>query len=145
MTKSTETCGKARNLLNRFASDDWGPVPSVVVARLIESSRRLDFESDSRVFNYLLNSYVKTKRINDAVDCFNSLIEKDIVPCLTVMNIFLSELVKNNMIREARDVYNKMASKGVKGDCATISVMIRASMREGKLEEAEGWFREAKK
>ncbi|KAB5553316.1 hypothetical protein DKX38_010627 [Salix brachista] len=144
LAKSTETCGKARDLLNRFASDDWGPVPSVVVARLIESSRRLDFESDSRVFNYLLNSYVKTKRINDAIDCFNSLIEKDIVPCLTVMNIFLSALVKNNMICQARDVYNKMVSKGVRGDCATISVMIRASMREGKLEEAEGWFREAK-
>ncbi|KAJ6290784.1 hypothetical protein OIU78_026515 [Salix suchowensis] len=34
-----------------------------------------------------------------------------------------------------------MVSKGVRGDCATIS---GASMREGKLEEAEGWFREAK-
>ena len=57
------------------------------------------------------------------------------------MNIFLSALVKNNMICQARDVYNKMVSKGVRGDCATIS---GASMREGKLEEAEGWFREAK-
>ena len=92
----------------------------------------------------MLNSYVKAKKLNDAIDCFNRMIEIDIVPWIRFLNVLLTALVRNNRICEVRKVYDKMVLKGVHVDCFTVHIMMRASLKEEKYEEAEKTFLEAK-
>ncbi|KAF2287207.1 hypothetical protein GH714_039343 [Hevea brasiliensis] len=144
LTRSSETSRRAQNLLNRFISGDSGPMPTVLVDHLIETAKRFDFESDSRVYNYLLNSYVRANKLNDAVDCFNRMIGGNIFPWVPFLNIFLSALVRNNMICETQKVYNEMVLKGLHGDLFTVHIMMRASLKENKHEEAKKFFSNAK-
>ncbi|EOY31434.1 Pentatricopeptide repeat superfamily protein, putative [Theobroma cacao] len=140
---SQQTNKQVKYLLNRFVAGDSGPTPIVFLDHLIDIAKRFDFELDSRVFNYLLNSYVRV-RIDDAVDCFNGMIEHDIVPMLPFMNILLTALVRGNLIDKARELYDKMVSIGVRGDRVTVLLMMRAFLKDGKPWEAEEFFKEAK-
>ncbi|XP_024195989.1 pentatricopeptide repeat-containing protein At2g39230, mitochondrial [Rosa chinensis] len=139
-----ETRGRAKTLLNRYVSGDSGPPPpAVLLDRLLDCAERFGFDFDSWVFSYLLNSYVRANRIGDAVDCFNRMVELEIYAGAGVeyMNIVLTALVRRNMFEEARDLYGKMVERGVGGDCATLNVMMRACLKEGKPEE---YFRKAR-
>ena len=69
---------------------------------LIDTRKRFDFELNSRAFNYLLNSYVRVNRIDDAVACFSGMIERDIVPWIPFMNILLTTLIRRNLMDKAR-------------------------------------------
>ncbi|KAK9273046.1 hypothetical protein L1049_017853 [Liquidambar formosana] len=145
LTGSSGTHRYARNLLNRYVRGDLGPMARVFVDHLIESSKRLDLEFDSQVFGYLLNSYVRAGQIEDAMACIDGMISNNVFPSVLYLNIVLAALVRENMIGRAQHLYNKMISRGFSGDCATIHVMIRGYLKEGKADEAEQCFREAKK
>lgn len=135
--RSPETHGHARKLLNRYVSGDSDPSPVVFVDHLINCAKRFDFELDHRVFNYLLNAYIRANRIENAIDCFNAMICQDVIPWVPYMNILLTALVRRNMIGELRDLYNKMVLRGIYGDHFTVHVMVRACLKEGRVEEAE--------
>ncbi|KAE8687134.1 tRNA (cytosine-5-)-methyltransferase-like [Hibiscus syriacus] len=142
---SSQTHKHAQYLLNNnFGSDHSGPAPFVFLDHLVDTSKRFDFELNSRAFNYLLNSYVRVNRFDDAVDCFNGMLERDIVPWIPYMNILLTALVRRSLMDKARELYGKMVSIGVRGDCFTVYAMMRAFLKEGKPWEGEEFFREAK-
>ncbi|KAI7989559.1 Pentatricopeptide repeat-containing protein [Camellia lanceoleosa] len=134
----------ARNMLNRYVLGDSSPSSCVLVDHLVDCLKRFEFDSDSRIFNYLLNSYVRAGRFNDSFDCLDRMIESNIEPWVMCINVFLTALVRKNMIAEARGLYNNVVSRGVNYDCCTIETMMRACLNDGKADEAERYFWEAK-
>ncbi|CAL5435280.1 unnamed protein product [Camellia sinensis] len=134
----------ARNMLNRYVLGDSSPSSCILVDHLVDCSKRFEFDSDSRIFNYLLNSYVRAGRFNDSFDCFDRMIESNIEPWVMCINVFLTALVRKNMIAEARGLYNNVVSRGVNYDCCTVETMMRACLNDGKADEAERYFWEAK-
>ncbi|KAE8654485.1 hypothetical protein F3Y22_tig00117048pilonHSYRG00393 [Hibiscus syriacus] len=141
----SQTHKHAQYLLNnKFGSYHSGPAPFVFLDHLVDTSKRFDFELNSQPFNYLLNGYVRVNSFDDAVDCFNGMLERDIVPWIPYTNILLTALVRRNLIDKARELYDKMVSIGVRGDCFTVYAMMRAFLKEGKPWEAVEFFREAK-
>ncbi|CAI9775574.1 unnamed protein product [Fraxinus pennsylvanica] len=136
--------GVVRNLLNNYASSNSVPSAVVLVDHFIDCAERFGFQLDARVFNYLLNGYVRARRFADAVDCFKAMVSCGIAPWALVMNNFLSTLVKRDMNDEAFDLFNDVILNKFSYDCATVNVMMGACLREGKVEEAEKLFMEAK-
>ncbi|XP_019102535.1 PREDICTED: pentatricopeptide repeat-containing protein At2g39230, mitochondrial-like [Camelina sativa] len=140
---SPHTHDRASNLLVMFVSSSNPTVtPSVMVNNLVDSSKRFGFEElSSRAFNYLLNAYVRIRRMDYAVDCFDLMVERNVVPFVPYVNNVLRSLVRSNLIGEAKEVYNKMVLIGVGGDNVTTQLLMRASLRERNPEEAVRIFR----
>ncbi|KAL0323928.1 UNVERIFIED_CONTAM: Pentatricopeptide repeat-containing protein, mitochondrial [Sesamum calycinum] len=97
-----------------------------------------------RVFDYLLNGYVRARRYKDAEDCFYSLVSRGITPHVRILNNFLSSLIRSNMIDEARGLFRDIVIKKQTYDCATVYMMMCTALREDKVEEAEKYFMDAK-
>ncbi|MED6195514.1 hypothetical protein PIB30_038550 [Stylosanthes scabra] len=144
LASSPDTYGVLRSLLNNYVFADSSPTVRVLVEELVECSRRYNFESDSRVFNYLLNAYVRANKVTDAVECLRLMLEHDLVPWVPFMNILLTALVRRNMIRDTYSLYDEMVQRKIYGDCFTLHVLMRACLKEGKIEEAEMYFSQAK-
>ncbi|KAK6158804.1 hypothetical protein DH2020_006118 [Rehmannia glutinosa] len=129
-----------RNLLNNYLSSDFAPSGAVLVDHLINCSDKFGFGLKPPVFSYSLNGYVKAQRYRDAEECFNALVSRGIKPCVLILNHFLNSLLKESMIDEARGLFRDIISKKLEYDCATIYMMMCASLREGKVKEAEKYF-----
>ncbi|KAJ0029797.1 hypothetical protein Pint_12691 [Pistacia integerrima] len=125
LMKSSTTHGQARNLLDQYVSGFSGPTSIALVDYLIECAKRFDFDLDSRVFNYLLDSYVKAGEKNDAFECCCRMMERNIIPRVELVNKVLTDLVKRNFIDEAKELYNKMVLRGVSGDRVKVSTFLR--------------------
>ncbi|KAF3670587.1 putative protein arginine N-methyltransferase PRMT10-like [Capsicum annuum] len=136
---------KAQRLLDYYASSDSGPSANVVFNGLVNCGKAFDFDLNPRVFNFLINSCVKAGRLNDAIDCFNGILEHGIMPWVPIMNKLLKILVRQDMIGVARDLYNDVVSRGIDFyDCGTVHILMSACVREGKMEEAVKLFEEGK-
>ncbi|KAK1382453.1 hypothetical protein POM88_020188 [Heracleum sosnowskyi] len=132
-----------RNMFNRIVSGFSGDVGSNVVDQLVDCAKRFDFELNYVVFDYLLNGFVRAGRFVDAIGCFRRIVECKISLPLSCINFLVSRLVKNNLIEEAEDLYKGLVVRGTY-DCATVDVIVRACMKEGKYDEVGKYFREAK-
>ena len=65
MGSSNNRCHwQALNLLRQSNSCYSGPTTVVLIDRLVQCAERFDFDLDSRVFSYLLDSYVNADKIN---------------------------------------------------------------------------------
>ncbi|KAK4388943.1 Pentatricopeptide repeat-containing protein, mitochondrial [Sesamum angolense] len=144
LVSSHDHHGAARNLLNNYLSGDSSPSGVVLVDRLINCSERFGFGLKPRVFDYLLNGYVRARRYKDAEDCFYSLVSRGITPHVRILNNFLSSLIRSNMIDEARGLFRDIVIKKQTYDCASVYMMMCAALREDKVEEAEKYFTDAK-
>nr|DAD37309.1 TPA_asm: hypothetical protein HUJ06_007950 [Nelumbo nucifera] len=125
----------ARDLLSQCISGNSSPSASVLVDRLIESSKIC--KSDIRVFSFLLNCYIRVGRIAEAAESFERMIKSDIVPEIKYRNILLTALVRENMIRKARDLYGEMQERGVDCDCFTRNAVKDGSLKQGMPGEAD--------
>jgi hypothetical protein len=61
--------GYVRHLLHTNVSGNVTPCAKVIVEQLLECSGMYGFESDSGIFNYLLNSFARFNKITDVVEC----------------------------------------------------------------------------
>ncbi|MCI01001.1 pentatricopeptide repeat-containing protein, partial [Trifolium medium] len=82
-------------------------------------------------------------KITDAVECFRTMLEHDVIPRIPIMNTLLTAMVSRNMISDARELYDEMVERGI-CDCYTFHVVMGACLNEGKFEEVEKFFEEAK-
>ncbi|CAF2111844.1 hypothetical protein Bca4012_095281 [Brassica carinata] len=145
LVSSPESHGRARDLLQRYVSSSSPmTMPKVLVTNLVESAKSFGFEVKALPFSYLLNAYTRERRTDYAVDCINLMIELGLPPYVRYVNNTLSALVRMNSINEAKELYGKMVATGlVAGDKATAHLLMRASLREEKPEEALEVFSEA--
>ncbi|KAF2591196.1 hypothetical protein F2Q70_00040891 [Brassica cretica] len=145
LVSSPESHGRARDLLQRYVSSSSPmTMPKVLVTNLVESAKSFGFEVKALPFSYLLNAYTRERRTDYAVDCINLMIELGLPPYVRYVNNTLSALVRRNSINEAKELYGKMVATGlVAGDKATAHLLMRASLREEKPEEALEVFSEA--
>ncbi|XXG45650.1 hypothetical protein AAC387_Pa02g0681 [Persea americana] len=132
----------AQKLLNRSFSGTSIPSAGIFIERLIESSKRCD--SHPCLFDYVINSYLRAGRIEEAVESFDRMIENNIFPGITSRNILLAALVRLNLTGKARELYQVMQYKGMDCDCFTLDVVMNACLKEGKPDEAEEYFRDMK-
>ncbi|XP_042035308.1 pentatricopeptide repeat-containing protein At2g39230, mitochondrial-like [Salvia splendens] len=134
----------ARSLINNYVCHDSSPSCVVAVDCLIDCAERYGFWLKPRLFDYFLNGYVRAQRYKDAEDCFYALISRRILPCHIILNNFLKCLIRANMIDNARCLFKDVVLKGISYDCDTVYMMMCASLRDGRVEEAEKYFLEAK-
>ncbi|GAU28044.1 hypothetical protein TSUD_265020 [Trifolium subterraneum] len=144
LSSTPKTHSYVGSLLNRYVSSHAIPRAKVIVEELLECSRRYGFESDSRVFNYFLNCFVRVNKITDAVECFRTMLEHDVIPWIPITNKLLTAMVRRNMISDARELYDQMVERGIYGDCYTLHVLMRVCLKEREFEKAEKLFEEAK-
>ncbi|XP_044471702.1 pentatricopeptide repeat-containing protein At4g32450, mitochondrial-like [Mangifera indica] len=130
LMKSTETHGHARNSLSQYVLGISSPTSISLVDCLIECAKRFDFDIDAKVFNYLLDSYVKADKTIDALECCSRMIECNIIPQVELVNKILTELVKTNFIDEAKELYNKMVLRGVSGQRVKVSTCLKEEKHE---------------
>ncbi|CAA7052023.1 unnamed protein product [Microthlaspi erraticum] len=142
LVTSRETYDHASNLLVEFVSINPTLIPTVMVNDLVESAQRFDFELNPRAFNYLLNAYIRNSRTDDAVDCFNLMLDRNVTPFVAYVNKVLSFLLRSDSVDEGKEVYDKMVViGGVGGDNVTTQLFMRACLRERKPEEAVKIFK----
>ena len=113
-----ETQKLAKSLLAQCVFGDSAPAPPIFVHHLVQCANKFDFLLDSRLFNYLLDSYVRANRIEDAVLCYNRMIkfESDIIPWVPYINILMAALLRRNMFGEIHELHNKMVYRGISGN-----------------------------
>ncbi|PHU20773.1 hypothetical protein BC332_11924 [Capsicum chinense] len=135
-----------RRHLCTCSTSDSGPSANVVFNGLVNCGKAIDFElKNPHVFNFLINSCVKAGRLNDAIDCFNGILERGIMPCVPIVNKLLKTLVRQDMIGVARDLYTDVVSRGIDSyDCGTVRILMSACVREGKMEESVKLFEEGR-
>lgn len=134
----------ARSLIYDYVCHDSAPSCVVAVDCLIDCAERYGFWLKPRLFDYFLNGYVRAQRYKDAEDCFYALVSRRILPCHIILNNFLKCLIRANMIDNARGLFKDVVSKGSSYDCDTVYMMMCASLRDGRVEEAEKYFLEAR-
>ncbi|PHT30464.1 hypothetical protein CQW23_29931 [Capsicum baccatum] len=132
-----------RRHLCTCSTSDSGPSANVIFNGLVNCGKAIDFElKNPHVFNFLINSCVKAGRLNDAIDCFNGILERGIMPCVPIVNKLLKTLVRQDMIGVARDLYTDVVSRGIDSyDCGTVRILMSAcNIRLGLelLEEMKG-------
>ncbi|KAK9088360.1 hypothetical protein Scep_027442 [Stephania cephalantha] len=130
----------AHFLLNRHVSGNSSPSASVLIDRLLDTSQKCS--SDSRVFNYVVHSFIEAGRIEDAAECFDRLIESGNIPGIRTRNALLTALVKANMMQKARVLFEEMVVRGFDCDCFTLDMIMHACFKEEKPEDAVKYFRE---
>lgn len=144
LASSPETHGDAKHLLNKYVFGDSAPAAKVLVELLVECAERYGFKlSDSRVFNYLLISYVRANKITEAVECFRAMLEDGVVPWVPFVNVLLTAMIRRNMVEDAHRLFDEMAERRIYGDCYTLQVLMRACLKGGKFVEAERYFGQA--
>nr|GMD39363.1 pentatricopeptide repeat-containing protein At3g54980, mitochondrial-like [Ipomoea batatas] len=78
LVSSSEHHHVARSLILKHVLGDSGP-PSALFDGLVDSAKRFSFELNPVVFNSLLDSLVKARRVRDAIDCFNAMMDHGIL------------------------------------------------------------------
>ncbi|KAL7175247.1 hypothetical protein ACSBR2_028952 [Camellia fascicularis] len=144
----------ARNMLNRYVLGDSRPSSCVLVDHLVDCSKRFEFDSDSWVFNYLLNSYVRAGRFKDAFDCFDRMIESNIEPWVMCINVFLTALASFIKLDAANysiairavcrkpnsnvvcELLNEMTKMGWVPSVGTFACIIGACVKQGNMVDA---------
>ncbi|KAE8690974.1 Detected protein of unknown function [Hibiscus syriacus] len=110
----------------------------ILVDHLVDTSKRLDFELNSRAFNYLLNSYVRVNRIDDVVDCFNGMLERDV----RRFDYGICDDACFFERREAEEFFREAKAQGIDLDAGVYSIAILAAFRKPDLNMAGELLRE---
>lgn len=83
------------------------------------------FEVKVLFFSYLLNVYIKERRIDCVVECIKLMIELGLVFYVRYVNNILSVLVRRNLINEVKEFYGKMVVIGfVVGDKVIVYLLM---------------------
>ncbi|KAL2544719.1 Pentatricopeptide repeat-containing protein [Forsythia ovata] len=144
LVKSPEHWTVAKNLLIHYVWSDSVLSAAIIVHRFVNCSKRFGFELSPRVFNYLLNVYVRGRRYTDAIGCFRTMVSCRMMPWIPYMNNLLSALVDRNMLGQAQNVFRCVVLRTDSYDCATVQLMMQAFLQVGKVEEAQKYFMEAR-
>ncbi|CAI9755619.1 unnamed protein product [Fraxinus pennsylvanica] len=144
LVKSPEHCRMAKNLLNHYVFSDSVLSAAVIVRRIVNCSKRFGFELNPRVFNYLLNVYIKGHRYTDAIGCFRTMVICGMMPWIPYTKKLLSTLVERNMLGQAQSLFRCVVLRPESYDCATVHLMMLACLQVGKVEEAQKYFMEAR-
>uniref|UniRef100_A0A803M0D4 PROP1-like PPR domain-containing protein n=1 Tax=Chenopodium quinoa TaxID=63459 RepID=A0A803M0D4_CHEQI len=131
-----------KNMVELIASQKFPEDAAIVVQGLVETAERFDYCIKPSTFELLIHKYVQTRRIDDALVCFNAMVEYfgvDLKPQFA--NFLLRVLLKKGRLQLVEELLNKMISNGVTKDVNTPIELIKYSVVKKKFEEAEQLFR----
>ncbi|VFQ79853.1 unnamed protein product [Cuscuta campestris] len=140
---SSEHQHMARSLILKHVLEDSGPT-RLVFDSLADCAKRFSFELSPVVFNGLLYSLSKARRLLDAIDCFKGMLDHDILIQPFLIGKVLKMLVRNKMIREAKALLSDAVCRGIAYGTFTVRLMMLACVKEGDAELAERYFLESK-
>ncbi|XP_021730413.1 pentatricopeptide repeat-containing protein At3g54980, mitochondrial-like [Chenopodium quinoa] len=133
---------RKRNMIELISSQECPKDAAIVVQGLVETAERFDYRIKPSTFELLMRKYVQNHRIDDALVCFDAMVEyfgADLKP--SYANFLLRVLIKMGRLKLVEELLNKMISNGVTKDVNTPIVLIKYCVVMKKFEEAEQLFR----
>uniref|UniRef100_A0A6V7QWF9 Pentatricopeptide repeat-containing protein-mitochondrial domain-containing protein n=1 Tax=Ananas comosus var. bracteatus TaxID=296719 RepID=A0A6V7QWF9_ANACO len=131
---------RSQKLLNRAISGDSSPNPCLMVDRMVAASKRCDFDAIS--FNYLIVSYARAGRIENAIEAFRRTLENGLLVDVKARNDLLKALLSSNSITVVWEFYREMEGNGLELDVRAFDIMMNACLKDGNPDESEVYFKE---
>ncbi|ONK77107.1 uncharacterized protein A4U43_C02F3170 [Asparagus officinalis] len=133
----------ARELLKDSLLSDSSPEPSDVVDKLVETSKRCDFDfSHPRSFDSVLVCYARAGRVDNALLVYDLMVRNGVIPGIRARNYLLSTLLRSDFNERGWELYEGMKGKGMGFDCCSFSILMQACLKKDELEEVEALFRD---
>ncbi|KNA05277.1 hypothetical protein SOVF_191920 [Spinacia oleracea] len=136
---------KNKNVRELFSIQQCPKDAAIVIQGLMETAERFEFRVKPQTFDILLNGFVTAGRLDDAIVCFNAMVENfgtDLNESFA--NFLLRILVKRDRIKEVEELLNKIVSIEITRNANIINRLLKYCVSNMKFEEADQLFRKVR-
>nr|XP_012567408.1 pentatricopeptide repeat-containing protein At1g62680, mitochondrial-like [Cicer arietinum] len=84
-------------------------------------------------YNTFMNSNCLINEVKKAIDIFNNMVHKGVIPNVKSYNIIINGLCKNKMVDEAMNLFKEMHNKEIVPNVVTYGTLIDSFCKSGKI------------